>query len=166
IAEFKIPRQVLIVGEIPKGPTGKVQRIGLAAKLGFATSTPPQTYVAPRTPLEKALANHWAEILRVEQVGIHDDFFASGGDSLLAAHVLCHIYDMTQIEFEVSRFFEAPTIGEVAQYLELVMQAGRRQRPSSAIVRVPREDGVAPVSFEQERLLKLQNALPDIPFFN
>src|SRR5262249_50905410 len=81
IAEFKIPRQVLIVGEIPKGRTGKVQRIGLAAKLGFATSTPPQTYVAPRTPLEKALANHWAEILRVEQVGIHDDFFASGGDS-------------------------------------------------------------------------------------
>ena len=55
IADFKVPRQVLIVKEIPKGPTGKVQRIGLAAKLGLATSTAAAAaFVAPRTPLEKA----------------------------------------------------------------------------------------------------------------
>ena len=81
IADFKVPRQVLIVREIPKGPTGKVQRIGLAAKLGLTTSAGlPRAFVAPRTPLEKLLAKHWAEILQVEQIGIHDDFFASGGD--------------------------------------------------------------------------------------
>ena len=57
IADFKVPRQVLIVREIPKGPTGKVQRIGLAAKLGLATGAAlPRAFVAPRTPLEKALA--------------------------------------------------------------------------------------------------------------
>ena len=82
IADFKVPRQVVIVKEIPKGPTGKVQRIGLADKLGLASGSPPrQASVAPRTPLESSLAKRWAEILRVEQIGIHDDFFGSGGDS-------------------------------------------------------------------------------------
>ena len=78
--------------ELPKGPTGKVQRVGLAAKLGLASSTDmPQTFVAPRTPLEKMLAERWAEILQLEQVGIHDDFFALGGDFLSVAHVLARV---------------------------------------------------------------------------
>ena len=106
IADFKVPRQVLIVREIPKGPTGKVQRIGLAAKLGLATEhCQPRDFVAPRTALEKVLAKHWAEILQVEQISIHDDFFASGGDSLLATDVLSHVYDITQVELDVFAVF-------------------------------------------------------------
>jgi len=167
IADYKVPRQVLVVKEIPKGPTGKVQRIGLAAKLGLATSTPlRQAFVAPRTPIEKILAKRWADILQVEQIGIHDDFFASGGDSLLATHVLVHLYEITGIELDVSRFFEAPTVAEVAHYLEGMIHAGQAARTPSAIVRVPRENGVVPTSIAQERLWKLQHALPDIPFFN
>jgi acyl-CoA synthetase (AMP-forming)/AMP-acid ligase II len=167
IADFKVPRQVFIVREIPKGPTGKVQRIGLAAKLGLANSTAlPRAFVAPRTSLEKALVEHWAEILQVEQIGIHDDFFASGGDSLLATHVLSHVYETTQVELEVSRFFEAPTVAEVALHLERLIQAGQGTRPSTAIVRVPRENGVVPASIGQERLLELQQALPGLPYFN
>ena len=130
IADFKVPRQVLIVSKIPKGPTGKVQRIGLAAKLGLATGTAlPRDFVAPRTPLEELLAKRWAEVLQLEQIGIHDDFFASGGDSLLVAHVLGHIYDVTKIELEVSRFFEAPTVAEVAHHLEQVIAAGQADLP-------------------------------------
>jgi acyl-CoA synthetase (AMP-forming)/AMP-acid ligase II len=167
IAEFKVPRQVLIVGEIPKGPTGKKQRIGLAAKLGLATSAaPPRAFVAPRTPLEKLLAKHWAEILQVAQIGIHDDFFASGGDSLLATGVLCHAYEVTQVELEVSRFFEAPTVAEVADHLERLIQAGQAPRASPPIARVPRKNGVMPASSAQERLWRLQHALADLPLFN
>jgi acyl-CoA synthetase (AMP-forming)/AMP-acid ligase II len=167
IADFKVPRHVLIVGEIPKGPTGKVQRIGLAAKLGLANSTAlRRAFVAPRTPLEKALATRWAEILRVEQIGIHDDFFASGGDSLLATRVLSHVYETTRVELEVSRFFEAPTVSEVALHLERLIHAGQAPQPPTAIVRVPRENGKVPASVAQERSWKLQHALPDMPFFN
>ena len=164
IADFKVPRQVVIVEEIPKGPTGKVQRIGLSDRLGLASKKRQQAFVAPRTPLESSLAKRWAEILRVEQVGIHDDFFASGGDSLLASRALSHIYDLTQIELEVSRFFEAPTVAEVAHHLERLIDAGRAS--PSAIVRVPRDNGIAPASIEQERLWNLQLALEDVPFFN
>jgi acyl-CoA synthetase (AMP-forming)/AMP-acid ligase II len=167
IADFKVPRQVLIVSAIPKGPTGKTQRIGLAARLGLGTgAAPPHTFVPPRTPLETLLAAHWAEILQVAQIGIHDDFFAAGGDSLLATSVLCHIYEVTQVELEVSRFFDAPTVAEVVQHLERLIYTGQAPRPSSPIARVPRKNGVMPASSAQERLWRLQHALADIPFFN
>jgi acyl-CoA synthetase (AMP-forming)/AMP-acid ligase II len=167
IAEFKIPRQVLIVDKIPKGPTGKVQRIGLAAKLGLrADAALPGTFVAPRTPLEKSLAKRWTEILQLKQIGIHDDFFASGGDSLLATHVLAHIYDITNIELGASRFFQAPTVAEVAHHLEEVIQAGEALRVSSTLVRPARKNGPMPASAAQEHLCQLHHALPGMPFFN
>ena len=100
LADFKVPRQVLIVGQLPKGSTGKVQRIGLAEKLGLGGAAS-RTFAAPRTPLETILAGIWADVLRLDQVGIHDDFFALGGDSLLAAHVLTSIHDAMHLEVGV-----------------------------------------------------------------
>ena len=157
---------MLIVEEIPKGPTGKVQRIGLAAKLGLASPVAvPQTFVAPRTPFEKMLAERWAEILQVEQVGIHDDFFALGGDSLSVTHVLAHVYEITHLEIEVSRFFEAPTVAEMAAPSRDVDPG----RPSSDELLQPLcacpEKMEVPASIAQERLWKLQQALPGMPVF-
>ena len=54
----------------------------------------------------------------------------------------------------------------MAEHIETLIQAGRASQAPSAIVRVPRENGVAPASFAQERLCELQHALPDLPFFN
>ena len=166
IADFKVPQRVLIVDEIPRGPTGKVQRVGLAAELGFTSlAVNQQAFVAPRTHLEKVLAKIWAAVLDVERVGIYDNFFALGGDSLLATHVLAQIYDIVHSDVEVSLIFEAPTVAEMAHHLERLTLTGHAQRRSSAIVRVPRE-GTAPASIAQERLWKLQQALPGLPFFN
>ena len=167
VADFKVPRQVFIVKEIPKSSTGKVQRIGLAARLGLAgrVASARTSVLPPRTPLEKALAEFWAQLLQVEQIGIHDDFFALGGDSLLAARVLTHMYQITHREVEVARFFAAPTVAEMARHLETLIQAGQAPRPSSAVVSVSREDR-PPASIAQERLWKLQQALPGMPFFN
>jgi acyl-CoA synthetase (AMP-forming)/AMP-acid ligase II len=168
IADFKVPRQVFIVKEIPKSATGKKQRVGLAEKLGLAVgaiSPPPSA--APRAPLEELLAKQWAEILQVEQIGIHDDFFASGGDSLLAIEVLHRIFEATQVELAVSQLFEAPTVAEMAHKLERLMQAEQAvQRPFFNSTRRLRKNGVTPASHAQERLWKLQHALADLPFFN
>jgi len=164
LADFKVPRQVIIVKELPKGPTGKVQRVGLAAKFGLIGDTAtPRSFVAPRTPLEKALARVWAEVLQLEQVGLHDNFFALGGDSLLATRILIRVYEITQFEVEVSYIFEAPTVAEMAEHIETLIAASPAP---SVIVRVPRQNGAAPSSFGQERLWNLQHALPDLPFFN
>ena len=166
VAAFKVPRQVLIVGELPQGPTGKVQRVGLAAKLGLAEPAAlAPAYVAPRTPGEAMLAACWAEVLQLERVGIADDFFALGGDSLSVAHLLARVYERTQLEIEASEIFEAPTIAAVARHLDALMDTGRAEQRASGLVRVPRE-GPLPASIAQERLWQLQQALPGIPCFN
>jgi len=165
LADFKVPRQVHIVDELPKGPTGKVQRVGLAAKLGLANPVvTQQTFVAPQTHSEKMLAKFWAEILHVERVGIHDNFFALGGDSLSAVHVLARICDILHREVGVSRIFEMPTVAEMARHLDTLTHAERAQG-TSVIVPAPRRHGVRATA-AQERLLKLQKALPEIPFCN
>jgi acyl-CoA synthetase (AMP-forming)/AMP-acid ligase II/acyl carrier protein len=166
VADFKVPGQVLVVSELPKTPTGKLQRVGLATKFGLAhLADAPRALVAPRTPLERMLAECWAEILQLEQVGIYDNFFALGGDSLSATHILSRVHEITHIEVEASRFFETPTIAEIAQYLETLSPADQAARASSAIARAPRTDGV-PASIAQERLWKLQLLLPGVPIFN
>jgi acyl-CoA synthetase (AMP-forming)/AMP-acid ligase II len=162
LADFKVPRQVLIVEQLPKGSTGKVQRIGLAEKLGLGTDAS-RIFAAPRTPLESILAGIWAEVLRLEQVGIHDDFFALGGDSLLAAHVLTGIHDALHLDVGVVSLFDAPTVAEMAEYLETLIKAGRAGL--AEIARVCRDEPL-PASPAQERLWTLQQAVPDLPFFN
>jgi acyl-CoA synthetase (AMP-forming)/AMP-acid ligase II len=164
LADFKVPRQVLIVEQLPKGSTGKVQRIGLTEKLGLGSAATP-TFAAPRTPLEAILAGIWADVLRLERVGIHDDFFALGGDSLLAAHVLTSIHDAMHLEVGVVSLFDAPTVAEMAEYLETLIKAGRAGQTAGEIVRVVRDEAL-PASPAQERLWALQQAVPDLPFFN
>jgi acyl-CoA synthetase (AMP-forming)/AMP-acid ligase II/thioesterase domain-containing protein len=113
LADHKVPHQVVLLDAIPKGPTGKLQRIGLAEKLGDRLKPP---FVAPRTPVEERLAEIWASALGVARVGIHDNFFALGGDSLLAAQVLAQAFDR---DVEFSTMFHAPTIEQLAQVLAL-----------------------------------------------
>jgi acyl-CoA synthetase (AMP-forming)/AMP-acid ligase II len=165
VADFKVPRQVLIVKHLPTGATGKVRRAGLAAELGLVSPPiAPPAFVAPRTPMETLLADHWTEILHLERVGIHDDFFASGGDSLLVASVVTHIYDVMHVEMDVGRFFDIPTIAATAHHLETLMKAGQKGRPT-VIARVPRADAL-PASIGQEQLWKLQRILRGMPFLN
>lgn len=167
LADFKIPRQILFVKEVPKGPTGKLQRFMLAEKLGLASNvSAPHASVTPRTSVQKVFAGLWAELLGLDHVGIDDDFFVSGGDSLLAAQLLARTYETFRIEIDVSRFFEGPTVAEIARHIEELKHASHAPLRPPTIVHVPRENGVAPASIAQERFWNLQRALPNLPFFN
>jgi thioesterase domain-containing protein len=105
---------VIVVDEIPKGPTGKLQRIGLAEKL--AQDLEPE-FVAPRNSVESTLAGIWSEVLGLEQVGICDNFFALGGDSLLAARVNQDVQSGFDTELPLSMIFQAPTVEQLASVL-------------------------------------------------
>src|SRR5690606_16957361 len=74
-------------------------------------------YVAPRTDLEVILASIWQELLGLEQVGIEDDFFASGGDSLLGVRAVARIESLLGLELPLHELFENPTIAAMAQWL-------------------------------------------------
>jgi oxalate---CoA ligase len=93
IAAFKVPRRIMFVEQIPKGPTGKIQRIGLAKKLGieslsFAQPGGSVQFAAPQTPTELTLAEIWGVVLGIDRIGVHDNFFELGGDSMAAADVI------------------------------------------------------------------------------
>ena len=64
--------------------------------------------------MEKVIAAIWVEVLKLEQVGIHDDFFVLGGHSLLATQVIARVNDAFQIELPLRVLFEKPTVGELA----------------------------------------------------
>ncbi len=119
LADFKVPRTVVIVDEIPKGPTGKLQRVGLAEKLGLDKPRQKQEgskpeFIAPHTPTEGLLADIWAQVLDIEGVSINDEFLALGGDSVLAAQVISRVREALQVELPLIYFFEASTIGDLA----------------------------------------------------
>ncbi len=122
LAYFKVPRRIVILGDIPKGPTGKVQRVGLAAKLGLSAEsgdTVDRDVVPPRTPLEESLARIWREVLGVEVVGVHDEFLDLGGDSIRTAGIVARASTECGLDLSLLDFLRA---GTVAQQAELVLR--------------------------------------------
>ncbi|MEV6340617.1 phosphopantetheine-binding protein [Nocardia vinacea] len=76
-----------------------------------------QNYVAPRTEVEQFIAEVWSEVLGRERIGVHDDFFELGGQSLQVARAVNQIQSMTDLELDLRAFFEAPTIAAFADHL-------------------------------------------------
>lgn len=114
---FKVPRVVRVVDSIPKGPTGKLQRTGLAAALGIDAlddARRSSETVAPRTPLEARIAAIWRELLPHADFGVDDRFEALGGDSVLAATMLAAVSEAEGVNVGVVRFVEEGTIVALA----------------------------------------------------
>jgi acyl-CoA synthetase (AMP-forming)/AMP-acid ligase II/thioesterase domain-containing protein len=120
LADFKVPRVVTIVAEIPVGPTGKLQRLGMAQLLGIEgrETAPGPVRSEPRTAVERRLVELWREILDVDEVETDDDFFAAGGDSLLAAEVVSRLQEEGWPELSLTVLVWAPTIAKLAAELE------------------------------------------------
>lgn len=117
LADFKVPRHIVFLKEIPKGPTGKLQRIGLAEKLGIDASAASATgrsadahSTETLTATESAVSGIWSDILNLEGFGIDEAFTELGGDSILATRLAMTIRKELLVEFPLVEFFEAPTI--------------------------------------------------------
>jgi acyl-CoA synthetase (AMP-forming)/AMP-acid ligase II/acyl carrier protein len=111
LADFKVPRELIIVDEIPKSPTGKTQRGALTKK--FSQQLQSQ-FVAPRSELESTVARIFAEVLGIERVGTADNFFALGGDSLRATQVLARIRAVFDLNLSIAAVFRNSTVTELA----------------------------------------------------
>jgi acyl-CoA synthetase (AMP-forming)/AMP-acid ligase II/acetyltransferase-like isoleucine patch superfamily enzyme/acyl carrier protein len=118
LADFKVPKQVLIVDEIPKGPTGKLQRIGLADQLASMLATKRAAgFVSAGTTVEKEVAEIWGRLLGIERVGTRDDFNALGGDSLSMASMIIETEERFKVTVPIDEFLKSPTVGTLARLI-------------------------------------------------
>lgn len=138
LAPFKVPSRIVMLDELPKGPTGKLQRIGLAQTLGLdarAAAVAPVVGepVAPRNAVEEAVAGMVGEVLGLERIGVTDDFFALGGDSVLAMHVAARMRRAWQIDLPLPILFETPTVAGLAITVEdlLLREFEDEQQPEA-----------------------------------
>jgi acyl carrier protein len=111
-----VPSEVVALDSLPRLPSGKIDRRALPVPdLARRDDT---RQVAPRTPVEEAIAEIWRGVLGLERVGVDDSFFAVGGDSLSGIRAVNRMRDWFDVEVPLSRFFESPTIGALAAYVE------------------------------------------------
>jgi len=124
LPNYMLPAAFVVLKALPLTANGKVDRQVLpppdVARIGLGEINQP-----PRTSVEADLAQIWAEILGVEQVGISDDFFQLGGHSLLATQLVSRIRDRFGVQVPLRRVFETPSIEGLAQYIEAMNGANK-----------------------------------------
>jgi amino acid adenylation domain-containing protein len=116
IPEYMLPTAFKILEQLPLTPNGKVDRQALAQLPTDSNLLSEKTYIAPRTPEEEMLARLWAQVLDLEQVGIHDNFFELGGNSLKAIVLLNRVQQQLGKTFQMVDLFNAPTIADFADF--------------------------------------------------
>jgi amino acid adenylation domain-containing protein len=137
LPDYMIPSSFVLLDEWPLTPGGKIDLKALPAP-DVATSTGRGTPIAPRTPVEQALASIWSELLGLARIGIHDNFFDSGGHSLLATQLISRVREKFQVDVALRQLFERPTI----ELFAAVVQEAQRdsaERQTPAIVPVARQ---------------------------
>jgi acyl carrier protein len=111
-----VPTAYVEMHHWPLTGNGKLDRKALPAPEA-ATGLSGKPYVAPRTPIEEVLAIIWIELLGVERVGVHDNFFDLGGHSLMAMRLIAAVRDTLGIALPLKAFFESPTIEHMGRIL-------------------------------------------------
>lgn len=149
LPEYMIPSYFVMLDAIPLTPNGKVDRNALPAP---EVSRPDLegAFVAPRSQVEEMVAQVWSDALHIDQVGVHDNFFALGGHSLLATTIVTRLRQAFNVDLPLRTIFEGPTVSQLSEKIEAEQRAGRNLS-MPPLVRVSREQTL-PLSFAQERL--------------
>jgi amino acid adenylation domain-containing protein len=145
---YMLPNEIAILESLPLTPNGKVDRHALPAP-----ELDPDLldqFVAPRTPIEKTLALIWVQVLKVEQVGIHNNFFELGGHSLLATQIISRLPSAFGISLPLRSLFESPTVAQLSEVISSQLENGTGLIVPE-IVPVSRDTNI-PLSWAQERL--------------
>jgi len=115
LPEYMIPSGFVLLSQLPLTPNGKVDRKALpVVDVASRVST---EYVAPETETQKTLVEIWEEVLGIERVGIHDNFFDLGGHSLMATQVVSRVRQALAMEISITTLFKSSTIAQLAEFL-------------------------------------------------
>jgi acyl-CoA synthetase (AMP-forming)/AMP-acid ligase II/acyl carrier protein len=172
LASFKVPGPIFIVPEIPKGPAGKIKRDELLAALSITLPTERvergANLAAPRSEMERKLAETWMELLEVDQIGVDENVFVLGADSITVMQMLLRLRERFGVGFSFKDIFDAPTVAALAARIEQKKSAAAPpslHHSSMEITRVE-DDGPPQLSILQEHALRIERELPGLPQFN
>jgi amino acid adenylation domain-containing protein len=142
LPEYMVPSHFVVLPELPRLPNGKLNRLLLPAPLNGQPRTE-LSHVAPRTPLEEFLAEHWRDLLRVDAIGVEDNFFDQGGSSLQMAVLINRVQNKLAEPVSTIGFFESPTIAAMARCLSQACPETIRRvfGPSSLRDKLKQQDG-------------------------
>ncbi|HYO59265.1 non-ribosomal peptide synthetase [Archangium sp.] len=160
LPEYMVPAALLVLEKLPLTPNGKLDRKALPAP----ALRDVDSFVAPRTPSEELVAGIWAQLLGVPRVGRHDNFFALGGNSLMATQAASRLRNAFKVELPLRWLFDAPTVGALALRLDSTRRGGGSAQtfPLAPVKR----DGPLPLSFSQQRLWFMDQLAPGDPAYN
>jgi amino acid adenylation domain-containing protein len=131
LPQYMVPDSILFIDELPLTKNGKVDRSALPAHHpGPGRPDSKETFVAPRTALEEEIARTLAAVLRLDKVGVYDDFFELGAHSLLVAELASRFSDAYGVNLPVQLFFKAPTVAGLAGLIEGSQSKNKRARAS------------------------------------
>lgn len=162
LARFKVPALIRTVAEIPKDPAGKMKRRGLAAALGIhpsgAQTDGGGTIIPPRTELQRILAETWAELLELDRVGVDQDVYTLGADSLAVTQFLSRLRIRFGVELTFKDLFDSPTVAALASRIESA------KRDPASVPSIPRatptDSRSGRLSFQQQRMHVLSRLDP------
>jgi len=159
LPHFMVPSAFVMLDALPVTPSGKVDRHALPDPVTHGE----ERRVPPRDAVEEAVASIWCDVLHLDDVSVHEDFFAAGGHSLLAARLIVRVRETLGVDLPLQVIFTAPTIAGIAAECVRVRMGGLKPA-LHAIVR--REERTAPLSYAQERLWFLEQLVPGGALYN
>ena len=162
LAKFKVPSLILFVPEIPKEPSGKIRRSGLATafsvRLPNAQTKRGRNKLNPRSELEAQLAEIWADLLELDQVGVDQDVFTLGANSLTVTQMLSRLQTRFGLHFSFNDIFDAPTTAALAIRVK-ALQSDPAAKTLS-LRDTPADPGNARLSYQQQRIQVLSKLDP------
>ncbi|MDT3395984.1 amino acid adenylation domain-containing protein [Streptomyces sp. B1866] len=160
LPRYQVPDTVTVLAALPLTANGKVDRRALPAPAapGPAPSAP------PRTAGERRMCEAFAEVLGVPRVGVHDDFFERGGNSLMVTRLVARLRTATGVPVPIRALFEHPTPALLADWL--TDQAATPDGAAAAPIPVADRSGPVPVSFAQGWLCQYNPVPVEDPFHN
>jgi amino acid adenylation domain-containing protein len=117
LPDYMVPAALVALASLPLTPNGKIDRRALPAPEPAAQAAGPQR-TAPGTPLESLIATICCQVLRVGSIGVHDDFFEVGGNSLLATQVVTLLHEVLPVEIDLRQVFDRPTVAKLATLID------------------------------------------------
>ncbi|UFW48280.1 MULTISPECIES: non-ribosomal peptide synthetase [Bradyrhizobium] len=158
-----IPSAFLFLEQVPLNAHGKIDRSALLAPAQVDASGP-DAAVPARRFTEKVLSDIWTDLLKVESIGVTDNFFDLGGHSLLAGQAMARVARALGVSLPIKTIFEAPTIEELARWVDEAVAA--KPRKPAATAPLLTERGPPTLSVAQDQMLRIEQNLPGLPLFN